>query len=308
MNRLLALLAAFGLVLGLAGTALGADEELTHTGRVLIATGGDVEVAADEQADAVVIISGNARIAGTINTLVVVDGTATVSGATLETIVVVNGAADLTAGTTVSGDVMRFDSAITRADGVVIGGTVRDMAGDVAGFGIFMGAAAILMWIGLGIAMLLVGLLVAGLAARQVRVATSLISREPGKTVLVGLLALVGPPLLAVLAMITIVGIPTGIGLLVIVWPAVAFLGYVVAAIWLGEWILHQRSGSTPAERPYAAALLGLLIAFVIGFVPLATAVLSIFGLGAVVLASWRTLRGLGTPGRVVQTQPAPAG
>ena len=308
MNKILALLAAVALMVGLAGTALGADEELAHSGRVLIVTGGDVEVAFGEQADAVIVIGGDARIAGTVNTLVVVEGTATVSGATLETIAVVNGAADLTAGTTVSGDVMRFDSAITRADGVVIGGSIKDMAGDVAGFGIFMGAAAILMWIGLGIATLLGGLLIAGLAARQVRVATSLISREPGKTVLVGLLSLIVPPLLAVLAIITIVRIPTGIGLLVIVWPVVALIGYVVAAIWLGEWILRQRSGSTPAERPYAAAVLGLLIAFVIGFVPLVTAVLSIFGLGAVVLASWRTLRGLGTPRQVVQTQPAAAG
>ena len=205
-----------------------------------------MEVAAGEQADAVVIVGGDARIAGTVNTLVVVDGTATVSGATLETIVVVNGAADLTAGTTVSGDVMRFDSAITRADGVVIGGTVKDMAGDVAGFGIFMGAAAILMWIGLGIATLLVGLLVAGLAARQVRVATSLISREPGKTVLAGLLSLVAPPLLAVLAMITIVGIPTGIGLLVIAWPAVAFL----VTWWPRSGLGNGSFASAPARRP----------------------------------------------------------
>ena len=308
MNKIVALLAVVALMVGLAGAALGADEELKHSGRVLIVSGGDVEVAAGEQADAVIVVGGDARIAGTVNTLVVVDGAATVSGATLETIAVINGRADLTAGTTVSGDVMRFDSAITHADGVVIGGTVKDMAGDLAAFGIFMGAAILLLWIGFGIATLLAGLLIAGLAARQVRVATSLISRQPGKTVLVGLLSLVVPPLLAVLAILTIVGIPTGIGLLVIVWPAVAFIGYVVAAIWLGEWILRQRSSSTPAERPYVAAVLGLLIAFVIGFVPLATAVLSIFGLGAVVLASWRTLRGLGTTRQVVQTQPAPAG
>jgi hypothetical protein len=307
MNRPVSILAAVALMLGLAGTALAADEGLMHTGRVLIATGGDVEVAAGEQADVVIVIGGDARIAGTVNTLVVVDGTATVSGATLETIAVASGAVDLAAGSTVSGDIMRFDSAITRADGAVIGGSIRGLAGDVAAFGLFMGAAVIVMWIGFGIATLLAGFLVAGLAARQVRVATSLISKEPGQTVLVGLLSLVVPPLLAVLAMVTIVGIPTGIGLLVIVWPAVAFIGYVVAAIWLGEWILRQRSSSRPAERPYAAALLGLLIAFVIGLVPLVTAILSIFGLGAVVLASWRTLRGPGTPRQVVQTQPVPA-
>ena len=135
----------------------------------------------------------------------------------------------------------------------------------------------------------------AGLAARQTRSATTLIRQEPGKTFLVGLLAVVVPPILAVLAMATIVGIPAGLGLLIVVWPLVAFIGYVVAAIWLGEWLLGRREGAVPAERPYAAATVGLIVAFVIGLIPLVTAVLSIFGLGAVVLAAWRTLRGTPT-------------
>ena len=54
-------------------------------------------------------------------------------------------------------------------------------------------------------------------------------------------------------------------------------------------------------------SVLGLLVAFVIGFVPLATAALSIIGLGAVVLGAWRTLRGQPGPRPVLQTQPAPA-
>jgi len=62
-----------------------------------------------------------------------------------------------------------------------------------------------------------------------------------------------------------------------------------------------------PAERPYAAATLGLVVGFIIGLVPFVTAILSILGLGAVVLASWRTLRG-GTAHPRMQTQPAPAG
>ena len=111
-------------------------------------------------------------------------------------------------------------------------------------------------------------------------------------TFLVGLFAVIVPPILGVLAMATIVGIPTGLGLLIVVWPLVAFIGYVVAAIWLGEWLLGRREGAVRAERPYAAASVGLIVAFVIGLIPLVSAVLSIFGLGAVVLAAWRTLRG----------------
>lgn len=308
MRRIFMLLALVALTLGLTGAVAAAEEALPHTGRVMIVAGGDVEVAADEQADAVIVLNGKARIAGTVNTLVVVDGTATVSGATLETIAIVEGTADLAGETTVLGDVMQFRATVHRADGVAIGGAVRDIAGDVAAFGIFMGFAALVIWIGFGIATLLAGLLVAGLAARQVRAATSLISREPGKTALVGLLSLVVPPIIAVVAMVTVIGIPTGFGLLLVVWPAVAFIGYIVAAIWVGEFVLGRRGDAvSQGARPYAAATIGLLIAFVIGLVPLVSAILSIFGLGAVVLAALRTLRRGGEPGHAFQAQPAPA-
>ena len=308
MKRLIPILAAMALLAGMAGAVMAADEALPHTGRVIFVSGGDVEIAAGEQADAVIVVGGNARIDGTVNALVVIDGTATVRAATLETLAVINGSAELAAGTTVLGDVHRLGSTITRADGVEISGSIRDLSGDIAAFGLFIGAAAIVLWIGFGLATLLVGLLVAGLAARQVRTATALISRETGMTILVGLLAIVVPPIAAVLLMVTVIGIPAGIGLLVVLWPAVAFLGYIVAAIWLGEWLLGRQSPkATPAERPYAAAAVGLVVGFVIGLVPFVTAILSILGLGAVVLASWRTLRG-GMARPRIQTQPAPVG
>lgn len=308
MKTLAPLLAAMALLAGLAGGALAADEALPDTGRVVFVAGGDVEIPAGEQADAVVVIGGHARVDGTVNALVVIDGTATTRGATLETLAVINGSAELAAGTTVLGDIHRFGSTITRADGVEISGSIRDLSGDIAAFGLFIGAAAIILWIGFGLATLLVGLLVAGLAARQVRSATALIGRETGMTILAGLLAIVVPPIVAVLLMVTVIGIPAGIGLLVVLWPAIAFIGYIVAAIWLGEWLLGRRNPEgVPAERPYAAATLGLVVGFVIGLVPFVTAILSILGLGAVVLASWRTLRG-GMAHHPIETQPAAAG
>ena len=307
MKKLLGLITAVLLALGVAGIAMAADGDLSHTGRVIFVTGGDVEIGTDEQADAVVVISGDAEIAGTVNTLFVVDGTATVTGGTLETIGIVNGTVELSTGTTVTGDVLQLNSTVERADGVEIGGDVKDIAGDVAGFAVFMGFAALAIWIGFGIATILVGLLIAGLAARQTRSATSLISREPGTTFLVGLLATIVTPIVALLAIATIIGMPVGFGLLLVIWPAAAFIGYIVAAIWLGEWLLGRRDGTVRAERPYAAATIGLLAAFVLGLIPIVTAVLSIFGLGAVVLAAWRTLRGTPMTRVALETQPTPA-
>lgn len=306
MKKLLMLLALVALTLGWPGTALAADEEISHSDRFLLVTGGDIEVAADEQASAVVVVDGSARIAGTVNTLVVVDGTATVDGS-LSTLVIAGGTANLGPEATVQGDILHFNATVNGVDQATVGGEIRDMTGDVAAWGIFIGFAALAVWVGFGIATLLVGLLVAGLAARQVRQATTLISREPGMVALTGLLAIVVPPILAVLAILTVIGIPAGIGLLVVAWPAVSFIGYIVAAIWLGEWLLNRREGAVPAERPYAAATLGLVVAFVIGLVPLVSAILSILGLGAVVLAALRTLRRRGSPERPLRTEPAAA-
>jgi hypothetical protein len=296
MRALLAIVAAVVLVLGLAGT-VAADESLEHTGRFVFVAGGDVEVAADEQADAVIVIGGDATVAGTVNALVVVNGTATLTGATLESLTVVGGTAELDAGTTVTGDVYHLNSTIDAAEGAAIGGDVRDVTTDVGAFAIFLGAAAIILWIGFAIAMIVAGLLFAGLAARQVRTATALISQSPGMTFLAGLLAVVVPPIVAILALATIVGIPAGLGLLFVIWPALAFVGYLVASIWLGEWLLYRnRPEHERPERPYLAVVVGLAVAFVIGLVPLVTPVISLFGLGAVVRAAWRTLRSRPAP------------
>lgn len=95
---------------------------------MIFVAGGDVDIPAGDQADAVVVINGSATVAGTVNALVVFDGTASLAGATLESLIIVNGTAELGAGTTILGDVGRLGSSVQRADGVEIGGTVRDHA------------------------------------------------------------------------------------------------------------------------------------------------------------------------------------
>ena len=306
MRKLIAVLAAIAWALALGGPALAADEDLTHSGRVLIAIGGDVALPAGEQADAVIVVRGHATVAGEANNVVVVDGTASITDTTIENLLVVRGSAEVV-DTSVIYDIRTLDAQIEQVN-VDLGGSVKGLDAELIGLGWIVGGALLLIWIGIGLATIVAGLLLAGLAARQVRSAGQLISRQPGRTAVAGLLALIVPPVLAVLAMVTIVGIPIGFSLLVFVWPTLAFIGYLVAAIWLGEWVLgRMRGGPVESERPYLSAVVGLLITFVLGFVPLFTAVISFFGLGAVVLAAWRTLRGGGAPQPVFQPQAAAA-
>ncbi len=292
MRRLFALLGALLFVIALVPAAAVAADSLPHTGRVLISTSGDITVAAGDQADAVIVINGTATISGEVGFLLVVDGRAVTQGATLENIVVVRSSAELDASTHVLNDVRTYDSTVNQASGARVDGSVGGIEGDLVGFAWFLAAAAIILWIGVAIVTLVAALILAALAARQVRAAGALISHEPGKTALIGFLSLFVIPILAVLAMITLVGIPVGIALLLFVWPALAFIGYLVAAIWIGEWLLGRSNPGVVRDRPYSAAVVGVIVAGILGFIPVITFIISLFGLGAVILAGWRVFRG----------------
>jgi hypothetical protein len=315
MKRLLYLVSVVGVVLlsvlGLAVTSLAqgpytSAEDLPKSGRVVFVAGGDVDIPAGDQADAVIVIKGDARIGGTVTGLVLIDGNATLSGATVGSVLIVSGTVDVGEGTTVLGDVSQVNGTVVQSGGVIAGET-RDLAVGFATLGVFVGAVALLAWVGLGVATLIVALLLATFAGQQVRKTTYLIGREPGKVILSGVGSIVIIPILAILAMATVIGIPMGLGILLVAWPALAFVGYLVGCIWIGEWLLSRRAGYRPAERPHVAALVGLAVAFVAGIIPFITAIISIVGTGAVIRAAWYTWRGDRPADPAAQARPMPA-
>jgi len=92
------------------------------------------------------------------------------------------------------------------------------------------------------------------------------------------------------------------------VWPAAAFAGYLVAGIWLGEWLLYRGDRPVP-ERPYLAAVVGLLVLQIISLVPFVGAIASLFGFGAVLLLAWRVFRATpATPTIAPTPTPQPIG
>ena len=102
------------------------------------------------------------------------------------------------------------------------------------------------------------------------RTAEQVIAREPILTLVVGVL-----------------------GVMFLLWPLVAFIGYLVAGIWVGEWVLRRVQPSVIRTRPYLAATIGVLLLQLVSIVPvlgLLAALASLFGFGAVLLLAWRTL------------------
>jgi hypothetical protein len=307
IHRPLAMLLGVVVALFMLAPLAFAAEEMAHSGRVLISTGGDVTLPAGEQADVVLVASGTAHIAGDANTVVIIDGAADLTGATVETIVVVRGDVVVDGSSTVLGDVMTLDATTTIDPAAAIGGRIRDLAPDIAGIGFVLGPALVLLYVGFALASIAAAVLLAGLAARQVRRAEMLIRREPVLTAGVGILGLVVPILLLVVLTATIIGAPLAFGIAFGLWPLAAFLGYLVAGIAIGDWILGRLSPAVTRERPYLAAVVGLVTLEVIGIVPLVSAIATLFGYGAVLLLAWRTLRSstTGSPVRISHVAPA---
>jgi hypothetical protein len=309
MRRLIGVAGAIAIAsLLLAPVALAA-EPLSHNDRVLVSTGGDLTLPAGEHADVVVIVNGVATINGEVNTLVVVDGSAVLAGARTETIVAVRSPIELGPGTVVLRDVMTFESQVHQTGNAEVVGSVTDLGSALAGFGVAIASALLLLWIGFGLVVLVAGLLLAGLASRQVRAAEAVLSEEPVIALAAGIVGLLAFPIIGIALLATLIGAPLGFAVLFQVWPLAAFVGYLVAGIWLGEWVLHRTTPERTRDRPYLAALIGLLVLGLVGLIPvlgIISAIASLFGFGAVIVLGLRTLRGSATQPRVVGPVPAP--
>jgi hypothetical protein len=105
---------------------------------------------------------------------------------------------------------------------------------------------------------------------------------------------------------VTVIGAPLAFGIAFGLWPLAAFLGYLVAGIAIGDWIVGRLSPSVTRQRPYLAAVVGLVVLEVVGILPFVSAVATLFGYGAVLLLAWRTLRAGPTGPSTVLPLPAP--
>lgn len=286
-------IAVFGVLLlvAFAAPAVLAADPAAHDGRVLASINGPIDLPGGQSADVVFVVDGAATIEGDVNTLIVINGDASLTGAHAGTVMVVNGTAALGAGTVVAGDVRTVNGTVEQAEGATVQGTTGGLEADAAALGVILVPAFILFFVGLGLVTLAVALAMAALAARQTRAAEVLISRQPLPTLLAAILGVVVLPLVGVLAMVTVVGAPIGLAFLLIVLPTAAYVGWIVAAIWVGDWILIQTRGAAEPDRPYLAAVIGVVVLGIASLLPPLSAIASLFGFGAVLLLAWKVLR-----------------
>jgi hypothetical protein len=262
---------------------------------VLVRVHGDVHLGPNESADIVVVVNANAVIEGTVReVLVVVHGTATISGTVGEELVLVKSTADLQSAGRINGDVMLIGpSTLSQADGSTVTGEIarREDFNFEFPLGFF---TSFIFWLAITVCTLTSGLVFAGVAGRQLSEAGAALTSNVGGSVLGVLTVFVGLPLVAVLAMVTVVGIPLGIATLLLV-PLLSFLGFLVAGTRLGTLILRVMGMTADPDHPYLAALLGLIVLRLVALIPFAGFLVAflagVIGAGALAVLAWRALR-----------------
>jgi cytoskeletal protein CcmA (bactofilin family) len=266
-----------------AGAAAQTPESSARGDRVVIV--GPVTIDRGESARDVVVIDGPVSVAGRIRgDLVVVSGPLRISGTVAGDVLAVADRATLAPGARIGGDLVYGDERPVVPGGATVEGDVDrvnvDEITDPAGF---VGAAA--LWIAVSVSALVLGLLLLWLAPRALNAAFAAASTGTGPTIGWGLLLFFGLPILAVIALVTLVGIPFGVALLLALVPLYA-IGYTTSA-----WLLGRRLVGPPRGR-VLAFLAGLAILRVLAIVPILGGIVwfaaTVVGLGALVVAIWR--------------------
>ncbi len=274
----------------LAGGTVTLDGDVAQD---LILAGGQVRLRRDASiGDDMLIAGGNIKIDGTVGgDVVMTGGRLAIGGEIGGDLEATGGRLEILPGAQIAGSVsFRGREPPVIAPDATIGGDVDFVA--ERGFGDRWGDHRGLGWGGrvwLALAMIATGIVVVLMVPGVIANGAARLRERPLASALIGLAMLTGIPLLAVLLMATVIGIPLG-GIVMTLYPATLFVGFVIAAFALSEWAMGRRIESpSPLQRFSAFALVVAVLVLVYAIPWLG---------GWLVLAT--VLLGLGAPGQAL--------
>lgn len=270
----------------------GADPD----GSAVVVISGDVTVARGEKVDGVFIVSGDARIAGEVDgDVMVLSGDVLLSGRVDGDLFTADGSSRLLPSAEVTGDVQYGDEHPTVSLDARVHGDVTKQdwpdAGDLVSW-----IGGVVIWLAITLSLLVFGALLLLIAPRAADAIEARSRERIGPTIAVGVAIAIVLPLLAIVAAITIFGIPLALGIGLALAPLGA-TAYVASA-----YVLGRRMVGPPRHR-ILAFLAGLAVLRIAAIAPLLG---TLVGLAAL-------LFGLGLIGATIgaarePADPAPAG
>jgi len=280
MRRLL-LAALLCVLASLPASALGASPTKPPDRIVL---SGDVLVAKGETVGDVVVGKGNVIVRGEIHgDLVVIDGDATLRGSVGGDLVTGSGTATLGRRARIGGDIKWLTHRPVLAGGATVVGKVRRF--DTGTFGALPSFAILAgFWLIASVSFVLGGLLLLWFAPTSGPAVLRAARDSRGRAIIAGIALLILLPVVTGLLLVSVVGTPLGIGLLLAVLPIYG-VAYMAGAFVLG----HRVVGSGGRFRAFLA---GMVILRLFALIPVLGALISlvatVFGLGTLFVAARR--------------------
>jgi hypothetical protein len=273
-------------VLYLGLSLLGAPPE-TAPADVLIRIAGPLSIAREAGVRTAIVINADAVIDGTVHDqLVVINGTARVRGSLQGGATIINGRLVLERAARVDGNIALYRGELERDPGALVSGRVLYEVVPT------YRQVAWLLWVATTLVLVLAALAYTFLARPQLTRAAELMRRQPARVAVATLILVLGIPSLALVAVLTGVGVPIAFTLIVFVLPVLAFLGYVITGTSIGQLLTRMEPR---LRNPYVAATLGILVLQLLAAVPPAGALFVVFatqlGAGALAYYVWRQHR-----------------
>ena len=282
MRRLMIVGILLTLMLGLAAPAWAQQGGQAREAFVVLS--GRADVPEGQTVGDLVVFHGSATVDGTVDgSLTAFDAPVTISGRVNGDVVVFNGRVELRSGANVAGDVVSQQAPVV-ASGATIGGQRKRVQTNVNWEG-FSLAGRFAWWLAVSISTLLIGLALLWMIGRGATRIVDTARTRIGPSIGWGLLGFFGLPILAILALVTLVGLPLGLGVLAALGLIYA-LGYGATA-----WIVGRRILRAPTAW-ILAFLVGWGILRVLALIPILGGLVwfaaVVFGLGALLVAIWR--------------------
>jgi len=285
-------LSAIGLVLSPA-SAYGQDAPMIEAEDQIVLAG-TVAVPRGDRVGEVVVFSGRVTVHGVVaGDVVILEGPVTVTGQVNGSVIAADGVVRLAQSARVGGDV--FASAAVRVrPGAEVGGETRggvrfSLQGPLAALGKLLGPVAV------SFSVLLTGLVLVLLAPRGADAVADALAEAPLASLGWGILLSVTVPVAAVALIVSVLGLPLGLGLFL------SFgLWWLVGLTW-AAWCAGRGLVRAPRGR-LTALVFGWAILAAVGLVPIlnvaAWTLAPVLGLGAMLVAVWRTRHAGGRGGR----------
>ena len=274
------LLLATAALLLLAPAAQARDQ-----GDAIVVITGDVDVAPGEKVGDVIVADGDINVAGTVDgDVIAAAGDVRVRGQVLGDVVTFAGQLTALPRARIDGDVSYGDEKPVISPRATVTGDIQkegwdDVFGSAAAVGVISHLA---LWLAISISTLILGGLLLVIAPQAGDATRAAFEGRAGTAVAVGLGLFIGLPLIAVVAIASLVGLPLGLALLAALVPFWA-VGYAA-----GCWLLGRRIVGPPRHR-FVSFAAGWGILRAIALIPILGSLFSlaavVVGLGALGLA-----------------------